>query len=170
MTWEAAAGFSAVVAAAAVGIGQTMILGRQSQVAARMADIEDLKLASELYERRLEVFTAVRRVLSYAIMTGKAPGMDRNSEDMPLGVDEFHAFQQSLSAAGFLFSDSTNREIDAVYTLLARLSGANDGIRLRADPSEARFRRDEVRKEMNDKFLKLNDLFPELKLTKASGR
>lgn len=169
MTWEAAAGFAAVIAAGLVGAGQTMILGQQGKVAEKVAEIEELKLATELYDRRIKVFTAVREVLSYAVMTGKAPGMDRSEQDTPIGVEEFVAFQQGIAASAFLFSEETNREIDKIYGMLSRLTSANRRMRLDdgKEIANARKDRDQVRKEMNDRFLSLADAFHELKLSRG---
>jgi hypothetical protein len=64
-SWEAfatlATGASAVLAALVVGLKQSSIADRQSQILERQTHLEELKLRSDLFNRRFSVYQSTRK-------------------------------------------------------------------------------------------------------------
>lgn len=173
MTWEAFATLCAATAAAAAVVGavvvgnrQGKILAAQTNIAASMLELEELKLRSELYEKRIEVFSAIREILSFVVMTGKVPGMDRSDENGPLALDTFQNFQKAVSSAQFLFNEKTCSEIDDIYAFLANVSNANLAKKLGKNSTSLNVSRTALKEEAHKRFRDLADHFPELKLAK----
>lgn len=66
MNWEAAAGFSAVLAALIVGLRQSGILSRQVR-------LEQQKAQADVFDRRMAVYDATREWLMFMNDVGRAP-------------------------------------------------------------------------------------------------
>lgn len=164
-------GLLAVAAAVVVGLRQSQIMKSQTDIAKRMFELEEVRLKSELYDRRMEVYKAVRDMLSVAALTGKIPGIDANSEGDLVSLDVFQRFQDGLSAAQFLFDQKTRSKLDELYKLMNELSEVTDLIRqgsrgLNAvELTEARKRKSNLRGEVVEAFTGLSKLFPDLDLT-----
>lgn len=175
MTWEAfatlcaaAAAGAAVVGAVFVGRRQAEILAAQTTIAASMLELEELKLRSDLYERRIEVFAAVREILSFVVMTGKVPGMDRNVDGEPLSVEMFQKFQNAVGSAQFLFNGKTCADIDQIQDFLVHVSNANTARHLRKADAPQPPSRNALKAEALERFRNLAVIFPELKLAKST--
>lgn len=164
-------GLLAVLAALLVGIRQGQILKRQTDIAVRMVELEEIRLKTELYDRRMEVFTAVREVLSITVMTGKVPGMDTSTEGTPLFLDAFQRFQKGWSASQFLFNERSRAHIEHIHEMLAALSGVtaqvadNQSGLNSVELTNAVERRRNLRAMAEKEFNDLARHFPQLNLT-----
>jgi len=74
LNWEAfatlATGFAAVAAAFTVGRKQVAIAEQQKEILSRQVALDELKLRSELFERRFAVYEATRSFLSEIMVNG----------------------------------------------------------------------------------------------------
>jgi hypothetical protein len=107
-TWEAFAtlftGMSAVGGAVTLGIRQMRISERQNEILTRQNWLGELTLRSQLFDRRMEVYEAVRAYI-VQIATHAAPP-DREFEQ---------EFFKAASASRFLFSAGVDRNIDQIW-------------------------------------------------------
>lgn len=169
-------GLSALIGAVWVASRQSRILEKQTDIASRMAEIEELKLRSDLYERRMEIFNATRSILSAAALVRKAPGMDRTTEGDIFSPQLLIDFQAAINSAEFLFGEKTNVALEGILQLLVELSFANEMVdsAVGDDALESRLSSsDRVLKAVRDiGFLNSNlpDVFPELKMSRHGGR
>jgi hypothetical protein len=108
-SWEAFAtlttGVLAVAAAIVVGLRQLSILAAQAR-------LEELKLRSDLYDRRYEVFQAARNWIGFVFRTGRAPDIQD---------EEFADFMLGIQAARFLFSKKVVDELTSWHEMGARM-------------------------------------------------
>jgi hypothetical protein len=107
-TWEAFAtlltGVSAVGGAVWVGLKQTAISHRQTEILARQARIEELGLRSELFERRFAVYEATRRFLSEIV-----------ANDGRCSIETEQAFEIALNESNFLFCDDVQARLKTMW-------------------------------------------------------
>ncbi len=75
LSWEAIAAFSAVAAAAMVGVRQTNIARGQRDIQARQVHLEEVKLRTEVFYRRFAVYEDVRKFLAAILTEGRPPDM-----------------------------------------------------------------------------------------------
>lgn len=184
MSWEAAATFVAVVGASVVGwrqVGiarqQANIQAEQAAIDARLASIEELKLRSEQFDRRMSVYHAADAWMSWIMTRGTIPGKEsralravnitrKNPIPIP-GTEEREDYIRAMNLSRFIFRP-------AVYgALLKAWNHAEDWID--AARSEASSRQeviarqakmDEARKEIRELQDILFDIFnPELNLS-----
>ena len=111
ITWEAVAGFTAVAAAAwaasrAAGIaeGQRNIQRGQKDIQARQVHLGELKLRSDLFDRRFAVYEDTRRFLSAILTEGAPPSQERE-----------HAFLVASERSRFLFRPQVYTDLNEVW-------------------------------------------------------
>lgn len=169
-------GLAAVGGAIWVAGRQSTILQKQTEIASRMVEIEEMKLKTDLYDRRIEVFSAMREVLGIVARSGRVPGYERTAGGDIFANAEFLRFQNAMGAAQFLFGGATRKSIEDIYRKLDDLSDVTDTIRddqrgmTSVELTAARKKKSDLRGELTEAFSTLENLFPELNLTVASDR
>lgn len=124
-TWEGVstlvAGFLAVGGATIVGLRQTGIMKKQVAIARRqtdiqegLANIEGLKLKSDLFDRRFEVYDAVRRWLSFIVGEARSPRPTRADGDEGACLDRFLV---AWDRSRFLFRPEVYRRLEELRKL-----------------------------------------------------
>jgi hypothetical protein len=83
-SWEAfatlATGIGAVVAAIVVGLRQAGISDRQSRILERQVGLDELKLRSDLFDRRFAVYEATRKFVGHIMAHASEPDQQTQSE------------------------------------------------------------------------------------------
>lgn len=158
----------AVSGAIAVGWRQSKILAVQAEISHRAVELEELKLRSELYDRRLEIYNAIDAMLRYVRAHKTVPGWDRNENDEVIETELSSNFWKAYGSARFLFSEETYAYIDQIFDDLSSLSDINYGIRNGAYPIEGEDPPEVQKKVMVSRILRshvqMRDNFPELNL------
>lgn len=176
-------GLLAVAAAVVVGLRQSEILTRQTDVANRMAEVEELRLKSELYDRRIAVYTGVSQMIEFVQGHGRTP-RDKTTGRLGLGKNEaeiVNQFYAALSSAHFLFPSATNQELHNIAAMLFALDHHNEAFAKlgEAKPEETESQMSARIEEMNriksdrfdliSQFMELSRrlplMFPELNLS-----
>lgn len=107
-TWEAfatvATGILAVAAAAWVGRRQADIAARQTDILARQVALDELKLRTDLFDRRMVVYVATERLLARVLTE-----FDEKEREVE------RAFVLAMDQAGFLFRPAVKVELRAIY-------------------------------------------------------
>lgn len=126
LSWEAAAtlatGLAAVAGAIVVSRKQVSILqdqvriaGRQTDIQAGLASIEALKLKSELFGARFEVYDAVRKWLAFIVSEARSP---RNHPgDAPDEIEVIDRFISAWDRSRFLFRPEVYGRLDELRKL-----------------------------------------------------
>src|SRR5690606_10330340 len=102
-TWDAfstlATGLGAVIAAVIVGLRQagiadrqTSISHQQTKVLAKQVDLDELKLRSDLFDRRLQIYYYTGRYIEAQMTNDGAPDVETRND-----------FLLSMNSARFLF-------------------------------------------------------------------
>ena len=121
-TWEAFAtlmtGASAVIGAVCIGIRQSAISHRQTEILHRQVSIEELRLRSELFDRRFAVYEATEAYLAHAI-----------DIDGPPSRDIEQVFFDAKKRASFLFSATTQATLKEIATTGAELMSVGSKLR-----------------------------------------
>lgn len=113
MTWEAAAGFSAVVAASVVGLRQSGILKRQVR-------LEQQKTQTDVFDRRMAVYDATREWLRFMNDAGRAPWEDspEAAHASPFEREREKTIKSNylteFEKARFLFSPAVFKRLESV--------------------------------------------------------
>ncbi|MDX9974340.1 MAG: hypothetical protein RBU21_15250 [FCB group bacterium] len=108
-TWEAAAtffggfaalfvGFAAVGGAIQVGARQAAIMEKQTEIAATQVELERLKLRSDLYDRRMEIYGATRDWFDAFLQSGHNPDGDRRQRFVDAVYTSEFLFRPEVSA------------------------------------------------------------------------
>ncbi len=136
LSWEAFAtlitGALAVFAAFRVGLKQVEIQYRQASIQSRLAAIEERKLRSDLFDRRIAVYEASARWFSYFVTTGQVAGKPTraqkamnvvSSRPKPIpGMDVSNAFLEAMLLSKFLFQPHVERALKAAWDASERWS------------------------------------------------
>jgi hypothetical protein len=124
-TWEAfvtilagvlafVAGGGAIIGTVAIGKRQAAILREQTDIQARLTNIEELKLRSELFEDRFKAYVAVRKWIQFHVSHASAPG-DRGSASEPKEAQIREDYFSALDRARFLFSPSVYANLNRLH-------------------------------------------------------
>jgi hypothetical protein len=149
ITWEAAAtlttGVLAVGAAIWVGHRQLAISDKQTVIADEMRNLEVIKIKSDLFDRRMEVYTATYEWLCYWYIEGEVP------------LEAKTAFRLARRQSGFLFRPELAEELNDWSERAHILQQA-----MKDDPDVKPVRK---AKEWEGRLARLNSLFsPDLQL------
>lgn len=181
MTWEAAAGFSAVVAAGVVGLRQMAILTEQAAIQRDQAgiqkqalDLEHLKVRTELFDRRMVVYEAAREWIDFVAMHGRAPlslaqdqilSEDQRNEEVAIASRFLAARDQSR----FLFSPAVFKALCELWrhgSIHSRLQRQLAHLHRNEDPEAVLGKMDETLDRIADVDNRLVDIFgDEIRLT-----
>lgn len=130
------------ILAALIAVSAAVYVGlKQNQILEKQADIELLKLKSELFDRRMKIFQTVQRWVDVCWRNGHPPAV---------GSEDDRAFIEALNMTRLLFSDSVYEELHSWY-----LAGADI---LTHDTLGAYVEAGETRKTLFEK-LQLVELF-----------
>tara|TARA_R110002051_G_scaffold75897_1_gene138388 strand:- start:12376 stop:12846 length:471 start_codon:yes stop_codon:yes gene_type:complete len=136
-SWEAfatlATGLLAVGAAVWIGLKQMSITRRQ-------VALENIKLRSELYDRRMEIYGATREWFDAFLQAGHTPDGDRRQR-----------FVDAVYTSEFLFRPEVSQRLRAWYDL-----GVRHAMQERANQNEPAL---ETAKQLIDASNTLHDLF-----------
>lgn len=107
-SWEAfatlAAGFGAVIAATVIGVRQTGIADRQARILERQVALDELRLRSDLFDRRWAVYEATREFLAEIMRHAAEPKQELQ-----------HEFLMSMNEASFLFHPKVSEELQDMW-------------------------------------------------------
>ena len=101
ISWEAAAGFAAVIAALRVGVLQIKIVRRQT-------DIQETTLRATLFERRWQIYDAASIALDHAV--GR-----RQYDEYNKPQDVLRAFSLAVQQSQFLFDAQIEERLRQTY-------------------------------------------------------
>jgi hypothetical protein len=112
-TWEAfatlATGFLAVAAAYSVGRRQVKIARKQTEILDRQVALDELKLRSELFDRRFAIYEGTKRLLA-AVMAH-----DEKADD-----ETVRAFLIALDQSVFLFQPNVYERLKVIWDLYCK--------------------------------------------------
>lgn len=108
------AGGGAIIGAVIVGRRQATILLEQTAIQARLSNIEELKLRTELFEDRFKVYVAVRKWIQFHLSHGYGPG-DRASASEPGEEKVRSEYFAALDRARFLFRPSVYNNLNRLH-------------------------------------------------------
>jgi hypothetical protein len=112
-SWEAFAtlttGIFAVIGASTIGYLQMKILNRQAAIAASQVELEKIKLRSELYDKRAQVYEATREWFDAFFELGHMPLDERNK-----------TYREAIGIAEFLFRPAVAVQLRAWFDLVAK--------------------------------------------------
>ncbi|MEY4246128.1 MAG: hypothetical protein RLZZ245_3713 [Verrucomicrobiota bacterium] len=151
--WQAwatlAAGGLAVAAALAVGVMQTKLLSRQTEISSELADIERAKIRFELFEKRYEFVT-----IFYAFV-----GRIRSKTD--IWNDEDDAFVAATRQAEYLFPASMRPLIEDLWDTSVAYQDAGDNLASKdqAVRDRAIADRNRLRRDLDDLVLRFSEMF-----------
>lgn len=181
MTWEAAAGFSAVLAAGVVGWRQMAIQGEQARIQRdqtriqkQALDLEHLKVRAELFDRRMVVYEATREWLDFIAIHGRTPlslDMDQieSAEQRTHEVGISSRFLAARDQSRFLFSETVWQALCDLWrkgSIHTRLQRRLSHLTSREDPHVVLEQMDETLDRIADVDTRLVDIFgDEIRLT-----
>lgn len=114
-TWEAfstlATGLAAVIAAVIVGLRQAGIADRQAGISAQQTKIlakqvalDELKLRSDLFDRRAQVYQCTGRYIEAQITTADVPDVQTRND-----------FLMAMNSSRFLFNDGVHKSLKEIW-------------------------------------------------------
>lgn len=104
-------GALAVGAAVLVGLRQAKIMAEQTAIANRQVELEVLKLRSDLFDRRVQVYESAHRWLGTILQTAAAPEGDMRRE-----------YGRAMDRAKFLFRPQVYARMKELWDLSVRLT------------------------------------------------
>lgn len=109
-------GVAAVLAAFLVGRRQAEILAKQTDIQERHLALQELSLKSDLFERRYQVYAAVRDWLAFWEWEHRLPADTREPDVTPdqKEWDLRARFNRAIEEAAFLFHPSVHQRLIAV--------------------------------------------------------
>lgn len=136
LSWEAFAtmitGALAVYAAFRVGLKQVDIQNRQAKIQERLSAIEERKLRSDLFDRRIAVYEASAKWFAYFLTRGQVAGRPTRAQkaldstsDKPRsvpGMDVSIAYLDAMLMSRFLFQPHVERALRAAWDASERWS------------------------------------------------
>jgi hypothetical protein len=149
LDWQAIATFSAVVAALFVGVRQTEILSRQTDIAAKLADIERAKIRFALFDKRFEFVTVLHAFVR------------RIHSKTDFWTDEDDIFLTATRQAEFLFPPLMKPLIDELWDASVAYQDAGDnlGSDNPALAEKAREDRKQVRRDLDGIIRRFSEMF-----------
>lgn len=118
--------FAAIAGAVVVGLRQSKIMTRQSDImstqtgiAERVAEIEEMKLKSDLFDARFDVYHATREWIRFIIGEARPPRQGVNA--LPGEEEIIRTFVAEWDRSRFLFKPSVHAELQRLLTLSHQL-------------------------------------------------